>query len=109
METISFDDFLKVDLRVATVLTCEKVEGADRLLRFEVDLGSEKRQVVSGIAEHFSPESLVGRQVVMVVNLAPRKIRKIESQGMLLTAEDADGGLKLLGPGAPVPPGSKLA
>ena len=109
MDTISFDDFLKVDLRVATVLTCEKVEGADRLLRFEVDLGAEKRQVVSGIAEHFAPESLVGRQVVMVVNLAPRKIRKIESQGMLLTAEDADGGLKLLGPGAPVPPGTKLA
>ncbi|MEE2779028.1 MAG: methionine--tRNA ligase, partial [Myxococcota bacterium] len=106
---ISFDEFMRVDLRVATVLACERVEGADRLLKFEVDLGEERRQVVSGIAQHFEPDSLVGRQVVMVVNLAPRKIFKIMSQGMLLTAEAEDGQLKLLGPDAAVPPGTRIA
>ena len=106
---IAFDDFTRVDLRVATVLACERVEGADKLLRFDVDLGSEKRQIVSGIAKHFAPEDLVGSQVVVVANLAPRRIFKIESQGMLLTAEDPEGGLTLIRPSAPVAPGTRLA
>ena len=106
---IPFDAFLNVDLRVATVLACEKVEGSDKLLRFQLDLGSEKRQVVSGVAKHVDPSTVVGAQVVMVANLAPRKIFKIESQGMILTTETPEGGLTLLGPGAFAPAGSRVS
>ena len=85
---ISFDDFTKLDLRVARVTDCKKVEGADRLLLFDLDLGSEKRQIVSGIAAWYQPSDLIGKNVVVVANLAPRKIRGIMSQGMILSAED---------------------
>ena len=85
---ISFDDFTKLDLRVARVIDCKKVEGADRLLLFDLDLGSEKRQIVSGIAAWYQPSDLIGKNVVIVANLAPRKIRGIVSQGMILSAED---------------------
>ncbi|MBE7041926.1 MAG: methionine--tRNA ligase [Ruminococcaceae bacterium] len=87
---ISFDDFLKLDLRTAKVLDCKKVEGADKLLLFDLDLGTEKRQIVSGIAKWYQPETLIGKNVVIIANLAPRKIRGIMSQGMILSAEDGD-------------------
>ncbi len=87
---ISFDDFTKLDLRTAKVLDCKKVEGADKLLLFDLDLGREKRQIVSGIAKWYQPEKLIGKNVVIIANLAPRKIRGIMSQGMILSAEDGD-------------------
>jgi len=87
--TIQYDDFAKLDLRVGTILSAEKVEKADKLLKLEIDLGFEKRTVVSGIAMHFKPEDIVGKQVVVVANLAPRKMRGIESNGMILMADDS--------------------
>lgn len=85
-EEVTIDDFSKLDLRVAKVLECEKVKGSDKLLKFILDLGCEKRQVVSGIAKYYEPEKLVGKQVIMIANLKPVKIRGIESQGMILSA-----------------------
>jgi methionyl-tRNA synthetase len=95
---IQYDDFAKLDLRVATILSAEKVAKADKLLKLEVDLGFEKRTIVSGIALHFNPADLVGKQVVIVANLAPRKLKGIESNGMILSAEDENGKLHLLNP-----------
>jgi len=106
---IVFDDFAKIDLRVGTVLACEKVEKADKLLKLEIDLGSEKRTIVSGIAMHFAPEEMIGKQVVVVANLAPRKMRGIESQGMILTAEDKAGGLHLISPQAIIAAGCGIS
>jgi len=83
---ITIDDFAKIDLRVATVLEAEKVKGADKLLRLVVDVGFEKRQIVAGIAKAYDPEKLVGRKVVIVANLAPRKLRGLESNGMIVAA-----------------------
>ena len=96
--SIQFDDFAKIDLKVATILSAEKVAKADKLLKLEVDLGFEKRTIVSGIALHFKPEEIVGKQVVVVANLAPRKMRGIESNGMILMAEDANGKLHFINP-----------
>lgn len=90
---ITFDDFAKIDLRVGTILAAEKVEKADKLLKLTVDIGYETRTIVSGIAEHFRPEELIGQQVSVVANLAPRKLRGIESKGMILLAEDSAGKL----------------
>ncbi|MGJ7033940.1 methionine--tRNA ligase [Niabella hirudinis] len=90
---ITFDDFAKIDLRTGTILTAEKVQKADKLLKLEIDLGFEQRTIVSGIALHFAPETLPGKKVVVVANLAPRKMRGIESNGMILMAEDAEGKL----------------
>lgn len=95
---ISFDDFGKMDIRTATVLHAEKVEKADKLLKIELDLGYEKRTVVSGIAKYYKPEEIKGKQVLVLANLAPRKIRGVESKGMILMAENGDGGLKLVSP-----------
>ena len=95
---IQFDDFAKIDLKVATILSAEKVAKADKLLKLEVDLGFEKRTIVSGIALHFKPEDIVGKQVVVVANLAPRKMRGIESNGMILMAEDSNGKLHFINP-----------
>lgn len=92
-EMIEYDDFARLDLRVGTVLTAEKVEKSDKLLRVEVDLGYEKRQVLAGVAKQMAPEELKGRKVVMVANLKPRKLFGLESQGMLLMSEDRDGRL----------------
>jgi methionyl-tRNA synthetase len=97
---IVYDDFGKLDLRIGTILTAEKVAKADKLLKLEVDLGFEKRTIVSGIAQHFTPESLINKQVIVVANLVPRKMRGIESQGMILTAEQPDGKLILVNPDA---------
>jgi methionyl-tRNA synthetase len=95
---IVFDDFAKIDLRVGKILSAEKVEKADKLLKLEVLLGFETRTIVSGIALHFKPEEIVGKQVTVVVNLAPRKMRGIESNGMILMAEDASGKLHFVNP-----------
>src|SRR5215204_2196889 len=95
---IQYDDFAKMDFRVGTITAAEKIEKADKLLKLEIDLGFEKRTIVSGIALHFNPEAIVGKQVVVVANLAPRKMRGIESNGMILMAEDADGKLKFINP-----------
>jgi methionyl-tRNA synthetase len=93
---IIFDDFAKIDLRVGTITKAEKVEKADKLLKLEVDLGFEKRTIVSGIALHFTPEEIVGKQVTVVCNLAPRKMKGIESNGMILMAEDKQGKLHFI-------------
>jgi methionyl-tRNA synthetase len=90
-DKITIDDFAKVDLRVALVTLAEKVKGADKLLRLEVDLGTEVRQIVAGIAESYAPEALVGRKVVIVANLAPRKLRGLESNGMIVAASPEGG------------------
>ncbi len=91
--TIQFDDFAKVDLKTGTIITAEKVEKTDKLLKLEVDLGAEKRTIVSGIALHYKPEDIIGQKVVVVTNLAPRKMKGIESNGMILMAEDNNGKL----------------
>jgi methionyl-tRNA synthetase len=106
---IQYDDFAKLDLRVGRILSAEKVEKADKLLKLQVDLGEEKRTIVSGIAQHFVPEELVGRQVVVVANLAPRKLKGIESNGMILSAEDANGKLYLINPDELITPGSSVS
>jgi methionyl-tRNA synthetase len=95
---ITFDDFSKMDLRVGTVLEAEKVEKADKLLKLKVDLGFEQRTIVSGIALDFTPESMIGKQITILANLAPRKIKGIESNGMILMGKNLDGSLKLIAP-----------
>ena len=104
--TIEFDDFLKLDIRVGTVLECQKVPKADKLLQFKIDDGLGGRTIISGIAKHYNPEDLVGKQVCFIANLAPRKLKDIESQGMILSAEDADGRLVVITPDTPVAGGS---
>lgn len=97
-EEIIFDDFGKLDLRIGTITEAIKVPKADKLLQLSIDLGFETRIIVSGIAQYFAPEDIVGKQVTVVANLAPRKMRGIESQGMILMAEDAEGKLHFLKP-----------
>jgi methionyl-tRNA synthetase len=97
-DTIDFEDFTKLDIRLGTILEAEKVEKADKLLKLMIDTGIDKRTVVSGIAEHYSPEEVIGKTVQILLNLAPRKIRGIESQGMILMAEDAEGKLSFMAP-----------
>ncbi len=97
-EAIQFDDFTKLDIRLSTILEAEKVEKADKLLKLLVDTGIDKRTIVSGIAEHYKPEEIVGKTVQVLLNLEPRKIRGIESQGMILMAEDAGGNLSFMIP-----------
>ncbi len=97
-EDISFDQFMGLDLRVGTILEAERVPKADRLLKFLVDTGLDQRTIVSGVAEHFTPEEMVGKKVTVLMNLPPRKIRGVVSQGMLLMAEDADGALRIMTP-----------
>ncbi|MCX6298972.1 MAG: methionine--tRNA ligase [Bacteroidetes bacterium] len=106
---IVFDDFAKIDLRVGTIVSAEKVEKADKLLKLEVDLGFETRTIVSGIAMHFNPADIVGKQVSVVVNLAPRKMRGIESNGMILMAEDASGKLHFINPESAIGTGSSIS
>ncbi len=108
-EEIQFDDFTKIDLRTATILTAEKVEKADKLLKFSVDTGVDVRTVVSGVAESFTPEECVGKQVMILLNLAPRKIRGIESQGMLLLTTKPDGKLAFVTPDVPVENGVEIS
>ncbi len=97
-EEIVFDDFMKMDMRVGTILEAEKVPKSSKLLKFKVDTGLDQRTILSGVAKYFSPEEMIGKQVTVLVNLAPRKIMGVESQGMILMAENQDGSLKLLMP-----------
>jgi methionyl-tRNA synthetase len=106
---IVYDDFAKLDIRVGKVLAAEKMEKSNKLLKLLVDTGVDKRTILSGIALHFTPEEMIGRQVTLIANLAPRKMMGIESQGMILMAEDADGKLKLLQPSDLVAPGSQVS
>jgi methionyl-tRNA synthetase len=105
---IVYDDFAKLDLKVGTILSAKKVEKADKLLQLEIDLGFEKRTIVSGIALHFKPEEIIGKQVVVVANLAPRKMRGIESNGMILMAEDSEGKLHFVKPENMITPGASV-
>jgi len=105
---INFDDFVKVELVAATVLSAEAIPGSDKLLKLEVDVGDHKRQIVSGIAKHYQPAELLGCQVVIVKNLAPRTIFQLESHGMILAVDAADGGLALLQPSKGVTPGTRV-
>lgn len=95
---IEFDDFMKLDIRVGTVLECQKVPKADKLLQFKIDDGLETRTIVSGIAQHYKPEELVGKQVCFIANLAPRKLKGIVSEGMILSAENTTAAWPLLCP-----------
>ncbi len=97
-EETSFDDFTKMDIRLGKILEAEKVKKADKLLKLLVDTGIDKRTIVSGIAQHYSPEEVIGKTVTVLMNLAPRKIRGVESQGMILMAEDAEGNLSFVSP-----------
>ncbi|MCB9462282.1 MAG: methionine--tRNA ligase subunit beta [Candidatus Eisenbacteria bacterium] len=105
---ISIDDFAKVELRVARVLEAEPHPNADRLLKLQIDLGDEKRQLVAGIAKYYAPEDLIGREIVVVANLKPAKLRGEVSQGMLLAASD-DEGVAILTPCRPIAPGSRVS
>ena len=107
-ETVDFESFQKMDIRVAQILSAERVPKTDKLLKFEVDTGLDRRTVVSGIAEFFDPKDLVGKRVPILMNLAPRKIRGIESEGMLLFGEDSEGSLKWVEPDAELPAGSSI-
>ncbi len=104
MEYIAYDDFSKVALRVAKVIAAVRVEGSEKLLKLRVSLGEEERQIVAGIGKNYSPEEMVGRQIVIIANLAPRTLMGLESQGMLLAAE----GPVLLRPDLEVEPGSEI-
>mgnify|MGYP001578135843 CR=1 FL=1 len=102
---ISFDEFKKLDLRIGKILKVEPIEGADKLLRLEIELGTETRQIVAGIALFYTPEELIGKEIPIVANLEPRVLKGVESQGMLLAADDS-GAPILLSPDREVPPGS---
>ena len=106
---ITFDDFMKMDIRIGKVLEAEKMKKSKKLLKLTIDTGIDTRTVLSGIAEHFTPEEVVGQQVSVLVNLAPRKMMGIESQGMVLMAEDKDGSLKFIQPGDDVVPGALVS
>jgi len=104
---ITYDDFIKLDIRIGTVTAAEKVQGTDKLIRLEIDLGEGSRQVVAGMALTYTPEDFIGKQVPILVNLEPRKLRGIESQGMILAA-DVGGKPIMLIPEREVPPGSAV-
>ena len=108
-DIIQFDDFTKIDMRVGTILKAEKMAKTKKLMVMEVDTGIDTRTIVSGIAEHYSAEELVGKQVTVLVNLAPRPLRGVESQGMILLAEDADGKLVFMSPEEAVKNGSSIS
>jgi methionyl-tRNA synthetase len=107
-ETVAFEDFAKLDIRVGTVLECTKVPKADKLLQFKIDDGLGGRTVISGIAAFYAPEELIGKQICFIANLAPRKLKGIDSQGMILSAENADGALAVIMPQKKVKPGSEV-
>lgn len=112
-ETITYDDFTKLDLRVATIVEAQEHPNADRLLKLQIDLGDEQRQICAGIKQFYDPQNLVGKQIVVVANLAPRTIRGEQSQGMLLaaSAQGQEGQLEdviLLAPDKPAPRGSSV-
>ncbi len=108
-EKITIDDFKKIDLRVAKILSAEKVENSDKLLKLQIDLGYEQRQILAGISQYYQPENLVDQEIIVVANLEPRNLRGLESNGMLLAATDPDGTIKLLKPETEITPGSKIS
>lgn len=105
---MTIDEFAQVDLRVGKIVSAERVEGSEKLLKLQVDLG-EPRQIVSGIGKRYAPEDLVGKEIVMIANLEPRTLMGLTSQGMLLAAHGEDGQPFLLMPDGAVPPGSKIS
>jgi methionine--tRNA ligase beta chain len=107
IKMITFDDFKKLDIRVGKILSGEKVSGTDKLMKLEVDFGTEKRQMIAGIAQFFEPDHLIGKEIPVLLNLEPRSFKGIESQGMIL-AIDVDGKPVLLHPEKEVPPGSVI-
>jgi tRNA-binding protein len=108
--TINYDDFAKLDLRVGTVLDCQPHPNADKLLILQVDMGEERRQVCAGLRQHYQPEQLIGKQIIVVANLAPRVLRGETSQGMLLAASDpATARVMFISPSENVRPGSKVS
>jgi tRNA-binding protein len=108
--TIVYDDFAKIELRVATVIDCKPHPNADKLLLVQIDLGTEKRQICAGLRQHYQPEQLIGKQIVVVANLAPRQMRGEVSNGMLLAATDpATGRVIVVSPGDAVAAGSKVS
>jgi len=107
-DTITYEDFSKMDIRIGTILSAEIVPKTQKLLKLEVDTGIDRRTVVSGIAECFKPEELVGKQAAFLVNLEPRKIRGVESNGMILMAQDEGGKLRLVMPNEKVNNGSEV-
>ena len=107
--TIQYDDFAKLELRVATVLECRPHDNADKLLVLQIDLGNERRQICAGLRQVYQPEQLVGKQIVVVANLAPRQMRGEPSQGMLLAASDTDGRIIVISPSQPVSAGAKVS
>ena len=107
-ELVSFDDFTKMDIRVGTILEAEKVPKANKLLKILIDTGIDKRTVVSGISEHYKADEIIGKKVSVLLNLAPRKIRGVESEGMILMAEDFEGNLAFVSPEKEVGSGSEI-
>lgn len=108
MDTISFDEFKKVEIRMGKVLSCEKVEGADKLLRLQVDFGDFQRQIISGIAESYQPEELAGKTLPFVVNLEYRNFKGEESQGMLVATGTGSDNVVLLEPNKEISPGAEV-
>lgn len=107
---VQFDDFLKLDLRVGTITSAEAHPNADKLIVIQVDLGTEQRQIVAGLRGHYEPEAIVGQQIIVVTNLAPRKMRGLESQGMLLAAStEGDAQIILLTTERQIAPGSRVS
>ena len=110
MENVTFSDWMKLDLRVAEVLEVEEVEGADKLYKLKIDLGGETRILMAGLKKHYSKEDLIGKRVIVFVNLEPRTIRGVESQGMVLAAVNGDGSeVKVLNPSGAIELGSKVS
>ncbi|MDY0254481.1 MAG: methionine--tRNA ligase subunit beta, partial [Tenuifilaceae bacterium] len=108
-DIITYDDFMRMDIRISTVLAAEVIPKTQKLLKLEIDTGIDKRTIVSGIAEYFKPEEVVGRQVCVLVNLEPRKIRGIVSHGMILMAKNSDGSLRFVQPNEAVDSGSGVS
>ena len=108
MELIGIEDFLKLDIRLARVLSAERVEGSEKLLKLRVSLGEEERTLMAGIAKHYSPEELVGKKVLMLANLKPRKIFGVESQGMVLALSDGEN-LSVIVPDKDIKEGAKAS
>lgn len=105
---VNFEDFQKLDLKIVKIMKAERIKNSDKLLRLEVDLGEEKRQIVAGIGKFYNPEEIVGREIILVANLEPKEIMGIESKGMLLAA-NIDGKPVLLRPDEEVPVGTKIS
>lgn len=108
LATVAYDDFKKLDLRVALIESAERVEGTAKLVKLSLRVGTEKRQIVAGIADQYAPEELVGKKLVMVYNLQPRTVKGIESQGMLLAAVEVGGKLSLISPERDIADGARV-